>query len=61
MNLNVVSNDTVVGLTTAATLWVSAIVGMTIGLGFYTAGIIGGLIIFIILFIIKDIIALRRE
>lgn len=35
------------GLTTAACLWASACLGLTIGIGFYSAAIIGAILIFI--------------
>ncbi|MFH1655949.1 MAG: MgtC/SapB family protein [Candidatus Omnitrophota bacterium] len=40
---------TVKGLTTAASLWVTAAVGMAIGCGFYKAAIITTLIVFVVL------------
>lgn len=37
------------GLTTAAGLWASAAIGLAIGIGFYEAAIVGGVLIFVIL------------
>ena len=39
----------VVGLTTAATLWVVSCIGLAIGIGFYGAAILTALLVFIIL------------
>lgn len=39
----------VIGLTSAATIWVVAAVGMSLGVGFYLVGVVTGLIAFIIL------------
>ena len=41
------------GLTTAAGLWACAAVGLAVGIGFYEAGLIGGLAIFIILTLLQ--------
>jgi len=41
---------TVRGLTTAASLWVTAAVGMAVGSGFYQAALITTFIVFIVLF-----------
>ena len=37
------------GLTTAAGLWASAAIGLAVGIGFYEAAIVGGVLIFVIL------------
>lgn len=55
----------VIGLTTAASLWAVAAVGLTVGAGFYSAGVIGTLMIYLSLTVFKNIemwlIAPRRE
>jgi len=43
------------GLTTAATLWLVACIGLSIGMGAYSIGIIGGIIIILSLVFLKDI------
>lgn len=43
------------GLTTAAGLWASACIGLTIGIGFYSAAFIGALLIFISLALLPKI------
>ena len=37
------------GLTTAAGLWASACIGLTIGVGFYSAGLIATLVVYLIM------------
>lgn len=51
----VTSRSQVKGLTTAAGLWASACLGLAIGVGFYTAAIIGFLIMFAVLMILPRI------
>lgn len=41
--------NTIVGLTTAASIWAVAVVGLAIGMGFYTLGVVGGVFIFLTL------------
>lgn len=43
------TKNRVIGLTTAATLWVVACIGLTVGIGFYSAAILTSLFVFIIL------------
>lgn len=45
------------GLTTAAGLWASACIGLAIGIGFYGAAIIGGILVFLSLTVFADIAA----
>lgn len=45
----VTSKNRIKGLTTAAGLWAAACMGLTIGAGFYTLGIVGSVIILIVL------------
>lgn len=51
----VTKNKRVRGLTTAAGLWAAAGIGLAVGTGFYTAAIIGGVLIFLILTILLKI------
>lgn len=58
----VTSKNRIKGLTTAAGLWAAACIGLTIGAGFYTLGIIGSVIILIVLTILPFIEqAFRRK
>ena len=41
------------GLTTAASLWVTAGVGMAVGCGFYSAALVTALIVFVVLFFLR--------
>lgn len=43
------------GLTTAASLWVVACIGLAVGSGFYLGAIAGGLLVYIILILLKKI------
>ena len=45
----VTANNRIKGLTTAASLWTAACVGLALGIGLYEVAIIGGAVIFIIL------------
>ena len=45
----VTKRNQIKGLTTAAGLWAAAAVGLALGIGFYEAAVIGGLLIFLIL------------
>ena len=58
----VTSKSRIKGLTTAAGLWAAACMGLTIGAGFYTLGIIGSLAILIVLTILPQLeLAFRRK
>ena len=58
----VTSKNRIKGLTTAAGLWAAACMGLTIGAGFYTLGIVGSVMIFIILtFLPKLELMFRRK
>jgi len=46
---------TVKGLTTAASLWVTAGVGMAAGCGFYSAALFATLIVFTVLFFLRKL------
>lgn len=43
--------DYVTGLTTAATLWATAAVGMSISFGYYTMGVLTALLIYLLLYL----------
>ena len=43
------SKEKVKGLTTAATLWIVAAIGLSVGSGFYVIGIVSAVMVFIIL------------
>ena len=45
------TDNRVNGITTAASIWLTAALGMGIGCGYYAASIIGGLLMFTVLFI----------
>ena len=45
------SGNSVNGITTAASVWVTAALGMTVGAGFYEASIIGCLMVFAVLYL----------
>lgn len=47
--------DTVHGLTTAATLWVVAAIGIAIGCGFYLAAVTSTILVLIVLWVIRGI------
>lgn len=51
----VTSRNQVKGLTTAAGLWASACLGLAIGVGFYEAAIIAGILILIIISVLQKI------
>lgn len=57
----VTSKNRIKGLTTAAGLWAAACMGLTIGAGFYTLGIIGSAIILIVLTIMPKIELIFRR
>lgn len=45
----VTKHNQIKGLTTAAGLWASAAVGLALGIGFYEAAFLGGIVIFVVL------------
>lgn len=49
-NKNQEDEEIVQGITTAATIWMVAAIGLAVGLGFYSAAIIGTVIALVILF-----------
>ena len=51
----VTSRNQVKGLTTAAGLWASACLGLAIGVGFYKAAIIAGILIFLIISVMQKL------
>ena len=51
------TNSNVYGLTTASTLWISAIIGIVFGLGQYTLGIIVSVLALAVLLIVKRVFA----
>lgn len=51
----ITKRDTVTGLTSAATIWTVAGLGITVGMGYYFLSVIGCLILYIVLHIIKKI------
>lgn len=57
----VTSKNRIKGLTTAAGLWAAACMGLTIGAGFYTLGILGSLTIIIVFTILPAIEILFRR
>ena len=57
----VTSKNRIKGLTTAAGLWAAACMGLTIGAGFYTLGIIGSILILIVLTILPKIEQIFRR
>ena len=46
---------TVKGLTTAASLWVTAAVGMAVGCGFYEAAVVTTIIVFVVLALFSEV------
>lgn len=50
----VTSHNQIKGLTTAAGLWASACVGLTIGIGLYEVALAGGIAIFVVLTVIQE-------
>lgn len=55
------TNGYVTGLTTASTLWISAIIGIIFGYGFYTLGITLSLFSLVTLIIIKRVFSNYKE
>ena len=49
------AGDSVRGLTTAATLWVVAAIGLAVGCGFYLAAIISTILVLVVLLVIRGI------
>lgn len=56
-----VTKRSVSGLTTAASIWAVSSMGLALGLGYYSIGIIGSLFIILILVVIKRFIGLRSN
>lgn len=50
----VTTRNQIKGLTTAAGLWAAACMGLAIGIGFYEAALVGGLLIFMILSMLHE-------
>ena len=46
----------VAGLTTAATLWVVAVIGLVVGAGFYEAAIFTTLLVWVCLFVLRTVV-----
>ncbi len=51
----ITKSDDILGLTTAAALWVSAGIGIAIGAGMYFAGVITGIVVLIVLTLLAKI------
>jgi len=49
------SSIEVQGLTTAATLWVTASIGITVGAGFYLVAVVSAFLVFFVLFFLKKL------
>ncbi len=49
------AGDSVRGLTTAATLWIMAAIGMAVGCGFYMAASVTTLLVLLVLLVIRSI------
>ncbi|MGQ9551720.1 MAG: MgtC/SapB family protein [Candidatus Bathycorpusculaceae bacterium] len=45
----IAEQDKIVGITTAASLWVTAAIGLTIGVGNYVLGVVATLLVFLVL------------
>lgn len=43
------------GLTTAASLWITAAIGLSVGCGFYVAGVFATILVIFILFFLREI------
>lgn len=52
----VVTRHSVTGLTTAASLWATACIGLAIGMGYYQIAIIGVLVVLLVLVILKRVL-----
>jgi putative Mg2+ transporter-C (MgtC) family protein len=50
----------VVGLTTAASVWVVAAIGMAVGTGFYLLGIIASVLVFLVLLLLTKVENMRK-
>lgn len=57
----IIDRKQVKGLTTAAGLWATACMGLAIGIGFYSAALIGGLGIFLTLFLLRKLSQMLRR
>ena len=51
----VTSRNQIRGLTTAAGLWTTACVGLTLGIGLYEVAVIGGIIVFVVLTLLNKL------
>lgn len=51
----VTSKNQIRGLTTAAGLWTTACVGLTLGIGLYEVAVIGGIIVFVVLTLLNKL------
>ena len=49
-----IQGSTVTGLTTAASIWTTAAIGLAVGAGFYLTAIISALVVFISLFFLPE-------
>lgn len=47
--------EAVKGLTTAASLWATAAIGLTVGCGFYSASIFGAILVIFVLFFLRKL------
>lgn len=56
----VVTRHFVTGLTTAASLWVTASLGIVIGLGYYQIALSGAILVIFVLIILRRFLAVRR-
>ena len=45
----------VIGLTTAASLWIASAIGLALGCGFYSGAIFSSLLVFIVLFFLRNL------
>ncbi|NMD37869.1 MAG: MgtC/SapB family protein [Christensenellaceae bacterium] len=57
----IVTHRQVTGLTTAAGLWASACIGLALGGGFYSGGIIAGLLVFLIMTVMQHLTAKTQK
>lgn len=56
----VVTRHFVTGLTTAASLWVTAALGIVIGMGYYQIALSGAILVIFVLIVLKRILAFKR-
>lgn len=55
------SNGHITGITTAATLWISAMIGIAIGVGEYELGIFTSIIVLVFIYIVRLVIKRNRK